>query len=114
MPILTSETVVQAQHSVSRVGAGQQMLECYLAELAVDGVEGGLVGALDQGAHLRGDRGVEGDHPAGWEQATRAAMLARAGSLLVSASASARRGESAGGEDGDAESRTGRNGGEAK
>jgi len=58
--------------------------------------------------------GLNGIIPPAWEQGTRAAMLARAGSLLVSASASARRGESAGGEDGVAESRTGRNGGEAK
>jgi hypothetical protein len=51
---------------VSRVGTGDQMLECYLAELAIDAIEGGVVRALDQGADLRGDRGVERDHPAGW------------------------------------------------
>lgn len=43
------------------------MLECYLAELAIGGIKGGVVGALDQGAHLRGDRGVERDHPAAGE-----------------------------------------------
>jgi len=41
------------------------MLEYYLGELAIYGIEGGVLGALDQGAHLRGDRGVERDHPAG-------------------------------------------------
>lgn len=59
------------------------MLERYLAELAIGGVEGGVVGALDQGAHLRGDGGVERDHPVGGEWGTRAAMRVRAGSLLV-------------------------------
>lgn len=37
----------------------------YLGELAIYGIEGGVVDALDQGAHLRGDRRVERDHPAG-------------------------------------------------
>jgi hypothetical protein len=41
------------------------MLEYYLGELAVYGVEGGVLHALYQGAHLRGDRRVERDHPAG-------------------------------------------------
>jgi hypothetical protein len=42
----------------------------YLAELAADGVGGGVVGALDQGAHLRGDHGVERDHAAAGERGT--------------------------------------------
>lgn len=49
------------------------MLEYYLAELAIDGIEGGVLGPLDQGSHLRGDRGVERDHPAGGERGMRVA-----------------------------------------
>lgn len=53
----------------SRFGEGGEGTRAsrYLAEFAVDGVDGRVVGALDEGADLVGDGGIEGDHHADGE-----------------------------------------------